>query len=166
MAATTGILRSHLEGHEALSTSLDAEVRETPRELGEDRVQGVLRALEDSEEMAGWSWWYMIETTSSRRLVGFALYKGRPSVHGTVELGYVVLPSDRCQGYATEAVRALVTWAFDEPDVRAVLAHAEPDSAASLKVLNRCGFACVGAGSPPGALRYALLRHWVADPED
>jgi len=165
VAATAGIIRSHLDGVEALAASLDAAVSETPRELDEDRVRSVSRALEEDEDLAGWSWWYMVETTSARRLVGVALYKGRPSEDGTVELGYVVLPADRGKGYATEAVRALATRAFDDDAVRAVLAHADPDATASLKVLNKCGFACVGAGSPPGALRYALLRHWAADPD-
>ena len=43
-------------------------------------------------------------------------------------------------GYATEAVKLALKWAFDHPGIIAVEAETDPDNVASQKVLNKCGF--------------------------
>ena len=69
------------------------------------------------------------------------------------EVGYGLAPSARGRGLATEAVGRLVEHLLALPGVRAVLARAGPDAAASRRVLQRLGFTAVepSAGErPPG----------------
>lgn len=65
------------------------------------------------------------------------------------EVGYGLAPSARGRGLATEAVGRLVEHLLARPGVRAVVARAGPDDAASRRVLRRLGFSPL-EGSPEG----------------
>ena len=62
-----------------------------------------------------------------------------PVSGGVVEVGYTIFPDHRHQGYATEAVTALVDWAQTTTEVRAVLAAVDQHNAASVRVLESVG---------------------------
>jgi ribosomal-protein-alanine N-acetyltransferase len=78
-------------------------------------------------------------------VVGSAGFMGRAPEEGQpIELGYGVLPEHRNRGYATEAARVLVEWAFSRPAVERVIAKCDPANAPSVRVLQkinmtRCG---------------------------
>ena len=76
------------------------------------------------------------------------------SVKGTVEIGYSVLPQFQAKGYATEMVSALVHWVLAQPEVQRVVAEANAENKASLRVLAKVGFVPVGAGREPQHLRF------------
>ena len=66
-------------------------------------------------------------------LVGF---KGSPDVSGTVEIGYGINPIFQGRGYMTEAVRAMVEWAFSHLECEKITAIGVlQDNFASRKVL-------------------------------
>lgn len=71
--------------------------------------------------------------------VGDLCFKGLEP-DGTVEIGYGISEEFQRQGYATEAVRETVAWALRDPEVSAVEAETEETNAASLRVLEKCGF--------------------------
>jgi ribosomal-protein-alanine N-acetyltransferase len=71
--------------------------------------------------------WVMIER-ASRSVVGDIGFMGPPDEDGSVEVGYSVIPARRRDGYATEAARAIVAWALDQPDVKAVVAGCDRDN--------------------------------------
>lgn len=77
--------------------------------------------------------------------VGDAGFKGAPAC-GEVEIGYGIDPAFRSQGYATEAVRALVDWAFGQEGVYYVMAEREKDNLASARVLEKLAFRPAGEG--------------------
>jgi RimJ/RimL family protein N-acetyltransferase len=62
-----------------------------------------------------------------------------PVAGGVVELGYTIFPMYRHRGYATEAVRALISWAQGTGEVGAVLASVAIDNTSSVRVLERVG---------------------------
>jgi len=76
--------------------------------------------------------------------IGLAGFKGAPDRMGYVEIGYGLAGPYRRRGYMTEAVRALVDWAFAQPRCRAVLADTNTDNVASQRVLRRVGMSVVG----------------------
>ncbi len=91
-----------------------------------------------------WNWYaiWMIEEKSGRH-IGDLCFKGlHPD--GSVEIGYGILDDFCGRGYATEAVRAAVEWAFHQPGVVRVEAETEPENAASQRVLAKCGFLPTG----------------------
>ena len=68
-------------------------------------------------------------------------------VRGPVQcalLGYSVDVAHMGRGYATEGVTAVVNWAFQEADLMRLEAGVLPRNAASVRVLEKCGFRRVG----------------------
>jgi RimJ/RimL family protein N-acetyltransferase len=61
-----------------------------------------------------------------------------PPEHGSVEVGFSFLPAHQGNGYATEAARALVDWAFGVGHHR-VYGRLEVRNTASARVLEKLG---------------------------
>lgn len=80
----------------------------------------------------------------TRRLVGSVIFHGRPGDDGIAEIGYGVENAMQGQGYASEAARAMVDWALEQRETRAVRATTMPFHRASIKVLERAGLTCMG----------------------
>jgi ribosomal-protein-alanine N-acetyltransferase len=55
-------------------------------------------------------------------------------------LGYELLVSEWGQGYANEAVAALLAWGFDHLDLNRVVGDVDPRNAPSARALERLGF--------------------------
>ena len=78
------------------------------------------------------------------RFVGLAL---APTIHredAEVELGYIVPPQARGRGVATEMLRQLTQWAFDEAGALRIVLIIDVDNAASVRVAERCGYVLEG----------------------
>jgi ribosomal-protein-alanine N-acetyltransferase len=97
-----------------------------------------------------WVHGFRLVHRSSGNIVGFCSFKGPPA-DGVVEIAYGIAPDEQGKGYATEAAQALVAFARTFPEVKVIRAHTLADGAASKRVLEKCGFQCVGE---------------VVDPED
>ena len=72
-------------------------------------------------------------------------FKG-PAQNHAVEIGYGILPEYEGRGYTTEAVQAMIQWAFGQEDVVFVEAESAPDNGASQRILEKCGFVPDGTG--------------------
>ncbi len=59
----------------------------------------------------------------------------------------------RNRGYATEAARALVEWAFKQPGVARITAHCDQDNVASRRVVEKAGLIQRGAQTD-GRIRF------------
>ncbi|WP_407570260.1 GNAT family N-acetyltransferase [Deinococcus altitudinis] len=70
--------------------------------------------------------------------------KGGPDPHGDLEIGYGLNPDAWNQGYASEALRALLPHWYARPGVRRVTAQTATSNLASARVLKKCGFTLVG----------------------
>ena len=95
-------------------------------------------------EDAGWNLWFCIRR-EPRELVGGAGFKGSPQ-DGVVEIGYSMVEAQQRKGYCTEAVHALIEWAFRHPEVKMVIAHTLPELTPSIRVMEKCGFVFAGYG--------------------
>ncbi len=117
-------------------------------------------AIRCDPEGAGWYTWYVLEreAPAPRRLIGNAGFTGRPDASGSAEIGYALLPAHQQRGYGTELVHALVGWAFSHAHVKRVMAETYPDFVASVRILEKNGFALSGRAARPGAIRYELRR--------
>ena len=98
--------------------------------------------------------WVMIER-ASRSVVGDIGFMGPPDEDGSVEVGYSVIPARRRDGYATEAVRAILAWALDQPAVKAVVANCDRDNESSVRTLERVGFRRTGEAEGRIRWRYS-----------
>lgn len=86
--------------------------------------------------------WYVawLIRAQGGKTVGDLCFKGL-SPDGKIEIGYGIDEESRNRGYATEAVNAVCDWAERQPGVREVEAEAEETNLASLRVLEKTGFA-------------------------
>ena len=104
-----------------------------------------------------WEWYaiWMIELKNGTH-IGEMCFKGLDS-NGVVEIGYGIMEQYQEHGYATEAVKAISHWAFQEPKVLAIEAEIDEKNIASKKVLEKCGFVFSGKRGNEGP-RYKLTR--------
>ena len=57
-----------------------------------------------------------------------------------IEIGYTLSPEHHGRGYASEAVNAIIDYAFNELKKHRVIASVDPDNVSSVKLLERTGF--------------------------
>ncbi len=94
-----------------------------------------------------WLWHtnWRIALREDSKIIGSLGFRGAPQ-NGEVELGYGIHPEYEGNGYASEAVKAAVDWAFGQPEVYFIVAETEPENKASQRVLEKLGFAPVAQG--------------------
>jgi ribosomal-protein-alanine N-acetyltransferase len=158
-ACTPAIVGADLEGdRHALAELLLARVPEQwPPELWTDgALRHLLGWMASEPDAAGWGAWYAVRRDEPL-LVGAVGLKGRPK-DGTAEIGYTFVAEAQGRGYATEAARALVEFAFAHSDVRRVCAQTLPDHTPSIRVMERLGFSYSGPGTEGNTVCYDLRR--------
>lgn len=97
--------------------------------------------------------WVMIDRETNG-VIGDIGFLGPPADSGSVEVGYSVIPSARRRGYATEAARAIVEWALDQPNIQIVVASCDIGNDASIRTLERLRF--VRTGETNGLIGWRL----------
>ncbi len=73
-------------------------------------------------------------------MVADCCFKGEPNELGEIEIGYGTYPAFEGKGFMTEAVGAMVGWAFQQPNVQSVTAQTDPSNIASQKILSKNNF--------------------------
>jgi RimJ/RimL family protein N-acetyltransferase len=94
--------------------------------------------------LLGFGFWGIFEKATGARIgeAGILDVKREivPSFHGTPELGWGLLPAVHGKGYATEAVRAIISWAESHFGKVRMVCIIDPDNTASLRVAHAVGF--------------------------
>ncbi|MEZ4502768.1 MAG: GNAT family N-acetyltransferase [Dehalococcoidia bacterium] len=124
--------------------------------LMEDALPPIRDWLHEHEGERPWSWVGVdrdLETAVVAGGLGFG-----PDERGVVVLGYSVYPRHEGQGYATEFARALVDWAFTQPDVTAVEATIPEGHDASIRVATKAGMQPAGTVEEPEFGHVLLFR--------
>lgn len=91
----------------------------------------------------GFTSWIFIEK-STNQVIGDGGFKGNPNAYGEIEIGYEIIESKRKKGYATEAIDALIDWAFTQPKAKYILAKCDPENIPSQNLLKKLGFGFAG----------------------
>jgi ribosomal-protein-alanine N-acetyltransferase len=113
------------------------EVYSNQYEIG-PHIEGHLKDLKENPELQGWGVWLAIRGDNGKP-VGDLGFKGRPDPEGAVEVGYGIVPDEQNQGFATEAVDALIEWVFSRGETSKVIAECLGNNMASIKVLQKLG---------------------------
>lgn len=111
--------------------------------LMEDALPFMRGQLRTNPDEVGW-WPWLIVVAATGEDVGMLGLAGRPDEAGNTVLGYTLYPAYEGRGYATEAARAIIGWAFAQPGVRAVRATIPVGHTPSLRVAERLGMRQVG----------------------
>jgi RimJ/RimL family protein N-acetyltransferase len=84
---------------------------------------------------------YMITLLGTGEVIGMI----DPRIEGTkVAIGYVMGRTHQGRGYMTEALHALIDWAFQQPAIYRVYATTDVENAASRRVMEKAGMSCEG----------------------
>jgi RimJ/RimL family protein N-acetyltransferase len=86
---------------------------------------------------------YRIDCRRDRAAIGTIGFHGPPDRRGQVTIGYGLVPHSWGNGYATEAVHALIELCRAHPAVRSLAADTGHDNHASQRVLLKSGFRLV-----------------------
>lgn len=129
------------------------------------RAQAFLAACRQMAEDGSGARW-AIETRDDHAFLGWcAMFRWNP-VYRSLGIGYCLDEPAWGRGHATEAVRAMLHWAYDTLDLNRVEAELDTRNAASARVLEKLGFEreglrredCVVAGEVSDSWIYGLLR--------
>lgn len=94
-----------------------------------------------STETHEWFTYWLIIHKATNIGIGLVGFKGVPDASGSVEIGYGLNEKYRGNGYMSEAVKALVQWAFQHKSCKRVTATSVlSTNFASQKVLTNAGF--------------------------
>lgn len=121
-------------------TWIDAMSASDQAEVSADWIARVRAATSADAWICG----FVMVHRASDAVVGSCGYKSPPGPDGIVEIAYGVVPDHQGRGYATEAAKAMVAYAFASGRVRTVRAHTRPEPNASTHVLTKCGFERLG----------------------
>jgi ribosomal-protein-alanine N-acetyltransferase len=95
------------------------------------------RLRERPEETHWWNW--LVVERETGEAVGSVAFGGPVSAEGAVLVGYAIYAEYEGRGYATEAVKAMIAWAFTQPGVREVRALAPVWNTPALRVAENVG---------------------------
>jgi RimJ/RimL family protein N-acetyltransferase len=110
----------------------------TPPPYMADSLPVVLTRLRRHPMESEWWNWLVMNRETGQALGSIAL-GGKPDATGAVLIGYAMYPGLEGHGYATEAVRALMDWVFDQPDVKTVRALAPVWNTPAVQVAEKVG---------------------------
>jgi RimJ/RimL family protein N-acetyltransferase len=115
-----------------------------------------------------------IDRASDGEFIGWCSLSQWNPDYRSASLGYCFTEAAWGHGYATEAARAVLRWAFDTLDLNRVQAEADTRNIASARVLEKLGFVregtlredCVVNGDVSDSWVYGLLRReWTPAPD-
>jgi ribosomal-protein-alanine N-acetyltransferase len=107
-----------------------------------------------------------IAELATDHVIGTCTLAGLSSAHRRAEVGFALARHAWGQGYMTEAINALLTFAFETLDLHRIEADVDPRNHRSIAVLEHAGFRREGflreryhlAGEVQDAVFYGLLR--------
>ena len=143
---TTAQLRLYFDDHQHLAAEMGATVvvQDTPIIRRAIDMKLAKMALAPPSRHRWYTYWLIVVVEQSCG-VGLAGFKGYPNEHGETEIGYSIDRDWQNKGYMTEAVCALVDWAFQHDVCLTVTATGVLKSnLASQRVLTKTGFEICG----------------------
>jgi RimJ/RimL family protein N-acetyltransferase len=115
------------------------------RQQGWDRTdpEGVRAEIEEMAdrfpgEPGGWVQ-FSVEERETGRLVGDVGLSPADGEPGVIKVGYTISPAFQARGYATEAIGALVAYAFGTLGADVVRAYASAENVPSIRVAEKVG---------------------------
>ena len=118
------------------------------RDFFTERVQrairmkvGKMRKAKPSQH--AWFTYWLVVIKEENVGAGMLGFKGYPDDKGSTEIGYGIAPAYQNRGYMSEAVKALIDWAFSH-DYCKVITATEVENPASNRLLEKVGAHLVG----------------------
>ena len=128
-----------LENHLELKFADHQLSEETKIEIRNDLKFRINEVLENPSNYGWFTSWEIILKSQHISIGGIAL-TGIPDHNGATSISYFIDKRHRGLGFATEAVKAMTNWAFENKKLKKIHALSPIKNKASQKVLQKCGF--------------------------
>jgi len=134
-----------------------------------DEAVALLQGIEESKRQGTMLKWG-VALKPSNKVIGTVTLFNLDRTQGRAEIGYAQARAYWGNGYIHEALQALLSYAFNDMNLRRLEADVDPRNVGSIKTLERLGFQREGflrerwhvAGEIQDAFFYGLLkREWI-----
>ncbi len=88
---------------------------------------------------------WAVELRETGKMIGTCGFTRFDFANDSAEVGYVINPDYKGNGYATEALRRVIRFGFDYLELHRIEAHYMEENAASRRVMEKCGMTFEGA---------------------
>jgi ribosomal-protein-alanine N-acetyltransferase len=122
-----------------------------PPQTMETAAQFVERAVANDQPDPKGDWLFAIQIREAPRLIGTIRIGVRSVEHRQGDLGYAVHPDHWRKGYATEALRRILEFGFENLSLERIWATADVRNVASWRVMEKAGM------EREGLMRHHLL---------
>lgn len=95
--------------------------------------------IDETKNSLYYTFWTVI-SKEKNTIVADICFKGEPNENGEIEIGYGTYEDYRGNGYMTEAIEGLINWAFNQEDIKSILAETDPKNIASIRILEKNKF--------------------------
>jgi [ribosomal protein S5]-alanine N-acetyltransferase len=145
-AHTPEQLRTLLEGTEPYERRFGIRLADGVRDflVSDEASPDWLARIKTATDPDPWTYGFAVEHQADKVLIGMGGFKGPPDAEGVVEIAYGIVEGYQGRGYATEVARALMSYAAGSGRANTIRAHTLPEANASTRVLEKCGFQCIG----------------------
>ena len=128
---------------EILTTPQVSAALYVPEGFGPERAWGQMAMWRGQFALRGTGQWAVEEKATGRMIGRSGTHRPLRDDWPGIEIGWVLDPDRWGRGFATEAGRASVEWAFAHHDVDGLFSVILPENAASAAVARRLGFSIV-----------------------
>jgi RimJ/RimL family protein N-acetyltransferase len=124
-------------------------------------VQASIDSAKARWDRFGFSWWSFIRKDSGEIIGAGCIQHIENEPAHPVEIGWRLTRDHWGHGYATEAARAMLAFAFDELGIASIHATTHPSNERSINVMKRLGMRSLGLQPYYGRLAatYVLEKH-------
>jgi RimJ/RimL family protein N-acetyltransferase len=105
--------------------------------------------VQTAKQSDPWQFGFAVIHKIDNVLIGTGGFPGPPDSEGVAEIAYGIAPAYQGRGYATEVANALCEFVAQDPRVKKIRAHTLPETNASTRVLEKCGFKKTGETIDP-----------------
>lgn len=112
----------------------------------------IINNLSRVENPTGFESWIVIKK-DTREVIGDVGFKGFDDETKSCDIGYGIIEAERRNGYAEEAARTLILWAFSNKSLSHITARCLPENRGSINLLVRLNF--------EEDKRDAQMIHWI-----
>jgi len=107
------------------------------RAKSQEQLAAIIERIEGMDP--GLGWWALVDKTTGA-IQGNVCIQPSKAVSGAIEIGWHLMKQGQGKGFATEAARALIRYAFERLEIDALIAPIVPDNKASGRVATKLGF--------------------------
>lgn len=100
----------------------------------------IIPSLVKNPENSFFNTFWIVIDFQKKCIVADICFKGEPNNIGEVEIGYGTYPEAQGNGYMNEAVKRITSWAFEQNNVKCIIADTDPENFASRKILEKNNF--------------------------